>query len=134
MMVGMNKNFDEWNRIKKEIEINSKNILFKEGDIWWCTLGVNIRDESCGKGSRFSRPVLVVKKLSRTSFIGIPLSTQKKTGTWFCSVTVLAITRYVLLYQIRMLSTYRLQRRLTVLDGKEFYKVKQKLKTLLELL
>lgn len=129
----MNKNFDEWNQIKKTLEIKRKIILFKEGDVWWCALGVNIQDESCGKGLQFSRPVLILKKLSKTSFIGLPLTTQKKSGSWFSNVTILDIRRYVLLHQIRTLSTHRLQWRVTVVEKREFISVKEKLKALLEL-
>ena len=39
--------------------------------------------------------------------------------------------QYALLYQLRMLSTSRFQRRLTTLDSKDFLKVKEKLEQLL---
>lgn len=129
----MEKNFDDWNTKKKELEKKQEKINFKTGDIWWCSVGLNVANESCGKGEMFRRPVLVLKKLSATSFIGIPLSTQKKEGTWFCDITILKEVQYVLLYQVRMFSVNRLQRRLTALDDKDFSRVKEKLKTLLEL-
>jgi len=31
-------------------------------------------------------------------FIGIPLSTKKKKGSWFCNISILGKTQYVLLY------------------------------------
>jgi UDP-N-acetylbacillosamine transaminase len=129
----MKKDFDKWNIEKKRIENIDSNFLFKNGDIWWCSVGLNIKTESCGKGDMFRRPVLILRKLSRTAFIGIPLSTQKKKGSWFCDITVLGKKEYVLLYQIRMFSTNRFQRRMTTLDDNDFAKVKQKLEALLEL-
>ncbi len=129
----MNKNFDNWNNQKKDLELKNNQLLFKTGDIWWCSVGLNIRDESCGKGPTFRRPVLILKKLSRNAFIGIPLSTQVKEGTWFCDISILSKTQYVLLYQIRMFSSVRLQRRLTTLEDKDFARVKEKLEALLEL-
>ena len=129
----MEKDFDTWNNKKKELESKDVDLLFKTGDIWWCSVGVNVKEESCGKGETFRRPVLIIRKLSRKSFIGIPLSTQKKVGTWFCDISILEETQYVLLYQIRMFSVSRLQRRLTTLDDKDFYRVKEKLEALLEL-
>ena len=129
----MKKDFDKWNIEKKRIESIQSNFLFKSGDIWWCSVGLNIKEESCGKGDMFRRPVLVLRKLSKTTFIGIPLSTQKKEGSWFCDISILSKTQYVLLYQIRMFSTNRFQRRITTLDDSDFKKVKQKLETLLEL-
>ena len=133
ILLNMDKNFDDWNNKKKALESKEVEILFKTGDIWWCSVGLNIKEESCGKGDTFRRPVLVLKKLSKKSFIGIPLSTKKKEGTWFCDISILQETQYVLLYQIRMFSVNRLQRRLTTLDDKDFLRVKEKLKALLEL-
>lgn len=129
----MKKDFDNWNAKKKEIELKDIDLLFKTGDIWWCSIGLNVKEESCGKGETFRRPVLILRKLSRKSFIGVPLSTQKKVGSWFCDISILGETQYVLLYQIRMYSANRLQRRLTTLDDKDFFRVKEKLETLLEL-
>jgi len=129
----MQKDFDTWNKKKKKLEKRSKKFFFHTGEIWWCSIGLNVASESCGKGSDYRRPILVLKKLSGANFIGIPLSTQKKEGTWFIGITVHNEKRYALLYQIRMFSTNRLQRRLATLDDGDFSKIKEKLKTLLEL-
>lgn len=129
----MEKDFDKWNSKKKGLEKLSARFLFKTGEIWWCSVGLNIMAESCGKGENFQRPVLVLKKLSVENFIGIPLSSKKKEGTWFCEITVHGEKRYALLYQIRMFSANRFQRRLASLDDADFKKVKEKLEALLEL-
>ena len=129
----MQKDFDTWNEKKKKLEKRSKKFFFHTGEIWWCSIGLNIASESCGKGSDYRRPVLVLKKLSGTSFIGVPLSTQKKEGTWFIDIIVHGEKKYALLYQIRMFSTNRLQRRLATLDDGDFSRIKEKLKALLEL-
>ena len=129
----MQKDFDKWNLKKKKLDKLSKKFLFKTGDIWWCSVGLNIKTESCGKGEDYQRPVLVLRKLSAESFVGVPLSSKKKEGTWFCEITVHEEKRYALLYQIRMFSTNRFQRRLATLDDTDFRKVKEKIKALLEL-
>lgn len=103
----MDKDFDIWNQKKKQLEVREKDSLFHSGEVWWYSIGLNVATESCGKGADYQRPVLVVKKLSRSSFIGIPLSTQEKTGTWFTSITLHGERRFVLLYQIRMFNTNR---------------------------
>jgi mRNA interferase MazF len=127
------KDFDRWNIVKQQHETRSPDLLYHTGEIWWCTIGINIGVESCGKGGYFRRPVLVLKKLSRKCFIGIPLSTQAKTGSWFQEIIIHDNPRWALLYQIRSFSTNRLQRRLATLEGADFLLIKQKLKTLLEL-
>lgn len=127
------KEFDAWNIKKKKLEKISKKFFFKTGDIWWCSVGVNVQSESCGKGEEFRRPVLVLKKLSSDSFIGIPLSSKEKIGTWFIDFNLKGEKRFALLYQIRMFSTNRFQRHLSAIDERDFRRIKEKLETLLEL-
>lgn len=129
----MQKDFDSWNELKKILETKNKNILFKEQEIWWTSIGTNIANESCGKWTTFRRPVLVLKKLSSTTCICIPLSSQIKTGTWYSSYDIHGIIYTALLYQVRMMSTRRFQRRFAVLDDTDFQKIKKDLKQLLEI-
>jgi mRNA interferase MazF len=129
----MEKDFDGWNIHKKLVENAAKKILFKEGEVWWCSVGTNVGNESCGKGTRFRRPVLVIKKLSGKNCIGIPLSTQEKIGSWFMETSIRGKTRWVLLHQIRMFSVQRFEYRLGKLEPGELRKIREKLKTLLEL-
>ena len=129
----MQKDFDSWNELKKTLETQEKQILFKEREIWWTSIGINVANESCGKWSTCRRPVLVLKKLSATSCICIPLSTQKKTGTWYSSYDIHGVVYTALLYQVRMMSTRRFQRRFAVLDDRDFKKIKKDFQQLLEI-
>ncbi len=129
----MYKDFDKWNEKKKLLDKKDINFFFKESEVWWCSVGINVAVESCGKGNTFRRPILILKKLSNDAFIGIPLSTQSKFGSWFTFVSILGLKRCALLYQVRMVSANRLQRRITALDSEDFALVKQKLEKLLEL-
>jgi mRNA interferase MazF len=129
----MEKDFDQWNTQKKALDRRTDEFFFKQGEIWWCSVGLNVAIESCGKGDTFRRPVLVLKKLSHISFIGIPLSTKQKQGTWFAPIPVLGEVQCALLYQIRMFSINRLQRRLTTLEADDFTQIKRKLAALLKL-
>ncbi|MCB9811044.1 MAG: hypothetical protein H6779_04545 [Candidatus Nomurabacteria bacterium] len=56
------KDFKKWNIIKTKLDAKTSHRTFKERDIWWCSLGVNVGHEENGKGGVFNRPVLVVKK------------------------------------------------------------------------
>ena len=69
----MFKDFDTWNELKKKIEISSPNIFIKEWEIWWVNMWLNIKSESCWKWENFRRPVLIIKKLSHSSCIVVPL-------------------------------------------------------------
>jgi mRNA interferase MazF len=128
----MEKDFDTWNEQKKRLEKVTQSHFFKEREIWWCSVGVNVAYESCGKGRFFQRPVLVLKKLSREMLIGLPFSTKKKVGSWFVETNVLGGKQTALIYQLRILSANRFQHRLTTLDQMDFNLIKQKIEQLLD--
>lgn len=99
------KDFDSWNEKKKDCN-NSENKppLFKERDIWWLSIGVNIGFEEDGKHEKFIRPVLVIKKFNRELFFGIPLSTKLKDNKYYYPITVKGKTVSVLLSQAKVLA------------------------------
>ena len=125
--------YDAWNNKKKALWVATPKVLFKEADIWWCSVGLNLGNESMGKGEAFSRPVLVLRKLSHESCIVLPLTTKPKIGTWYAQITLHNEPRWVMLHQIRMMHIKRFQRRLSALNQDDFSHVKQKLDALLEL-
>jgi len=92
--------FNKWNIKKQEIHFSdvTGKIYFKEGQIWWCSVGQNVGSESLGKGEYFTRPILIIKKLSSDLCIALPLTSKKKTGTWFEEITFGGETICALLY------------------------------------
>lgn len=130
----MNEDFNKWNDLKQKIQFkNTKEIFFKESDIWWISLWQNIKSESNWKWNDFRRPVLVLKKLSSDTCIAIPLSTQEKNWTWFYTYNLHWEEYTALLYQIRMIHKNRFQRKIWELDEKDFSEIKKRLKNLLNL-
>ncbi len=129
----MHKDFDSWNEKKKLIEGRFSHIIFRERDIWWCSVGINVGNESCGKGKDFQRPVIILKKLNQKSFIGLPCSTKPHKGSWFYTVRVNNTINYISLHQVRMFDVNRLQRQITHLKRGDYIEIKQKLEKLLEL-
>lgn len=129
--------FDEWNIKKKNIQFFERppgeEIYFREGDVWWCSIGLNVGSESFGKGKNFRRPVLVIKKLSADLCIALPITSQQKIGTWFENITLNNENRYIMLYQIRVLNKKRFTIKIGDINYLDFKRVKEKLKTLLEL-
>ena len=128
--------YNEWNLKKQKINFSERPldelIYFKEGDVWWCSIGMNVGSESFGKGKNFRRPVLVIKKLSADLCVALPITSQQKIGTWFEDVLLNGENRYVMLYQIRTLNKKRFTIKIGELEDNDFKKVKEKLKTLLE--
>ena len=98
--------------------------MFKERDIWWASIGINIGFEEDGKHEKFIRPVLVLKKFNRELFLGIPMSTKLKDNRYYIPVTVKGKTVSVLISQIRVFSAKRIQDKLAELDKGDFERVK----------
>ena len=102
------KNFADWFELKPAIHYKGILREFKEGDVWWCALGENVGIEINGKNKEFSRPVLVLKKLSKFGFFGIPLTSQDHKGTWYVPFVFKDKKQIAVLAQARVLSAYRL--------------------------
>lgn len=128
------KNFDDWNAQKKDLDSLKRDILFKEGEIWWCAVGLNIGSEVYGKGKDFQRPVLILKKLTRDSCIVLPITTQSKDGTWYHHLQIHGENRWVMMHQIRIISSNRLSKRQTSLFVGQFEQLKKSVAFLLGLL
>ena len=125
--------YNDWNIKKQNINFSyNENIYFKEGDIWWCSIGLNIGSESYGKGKDFRRPILIIRKLSDDLCIALPLTSKIKIGSWFVDILLNNENRSVMLYQIRTLNRKRFQRKMGEVNIKDFVKVKEKLEKLLE--
>lgn len=45
----MDKDFKGWHSKKEKIENQNETISFRERDIWWCHLGLNLGHEQDGK-------------------------------------------------------------------------------------
>jgi hypothetical protein len=57
----------DWWKVNVLLKDKQPNRLFKEGDIWWCSIGMNVGVEIFGKGKYFARPVIIFKKFSANS-------------------------------------------------------------------
>ena len=106
------KHFKEWIDLKEKLHFNAKLPRIKEGEIWWCSFGENIGTEINGKSARFTRPVLIMKKLSQFGFMGIPLTSKEKSGSWYAEFEFLNKKEYAALCQARVMSVSRLHSRL----------------------
>ncbi len=127
------KDFNSWNEAKKKIESHdTKNLYFKEREIWWASVGVNIGSESDGKNQLFERPVLVLKKLGSGVFLGAPITSKVKEGPFFVAIGYSNRVGTVLLTDIRSFSVKRLVRKMTVVSDTEFIKVSLVINKLLE--
>jgi len=121
----MDQDFDNWNELKKKI--NSRNPIYvSERDIWFCSVGLNVGSEQSGKHELFERPVLVIKKVTVNTFIGVPLTSNKKKGSWY--VEIESTQSSAIISQVKLFDTRRLARKINVISVEEFEIIKNKLK------
>lgn len=106
---------------------------FKERDVFWASIGINIGYEQDGKGEIFSRPVLIVKKYGKNIFFGILLSTQIKEGSFFFSFDLNLQKSNALLVQGRTYDSKRLENKIGKISQEDFIKLKIKFRELLNL-
>lgn len=102
------KYFGDWIDLKSKLHYMGVPRKFKEGDVWWCAVGENVGVEINGKNKEFSRPVLVLKKLSQFGFLGVPLTSQEHKGTWYVPFMFKDRKQIAVLSQVRTFSVFRL--------------------------
>lgn len=128
----MSKDFDTWNSLKKVTNERLKYVVFSEREIWWCQLGLNIGDEEDGKNESFERPVLVLRKFNKHIAVILPLTTQGKSNLpFYYKINVLKGNSFVILSQLRLISSRRFLRKMRRLGRGEFSIIKKKVTALI---
>src|SRR3989344_2648789 len=116
----MQKDFDGWNTIKKEVNESIFADYIHEREVWWCSLGINIGFEEDGKNASFERPVLILKKFSKEVVLIVPLSTKVKNHPYHFPHLHYGQEYSALLSQVRVISTKRLLRKIYEMDNSIF--------------
>ena len=122
----MEKDFDAWNKQKRNLHALEKEKLFHEREIWLCSLGVNIGFEQDGTNDLFERPVLIVKKFNRDVLWILPLTRSDKRNRYYIPITVGDTNSVVILSQLRLISSKRLQRYMHKLPKGQFSTIVQR--------
>ena len=137
--------FIEWAKLKIKIHIsNNSDLSFKNREIWWASMGVNIGSEQNGKNAKFERPVLVFRKFGQHMFWAVPLTTKEKGNLYHYKFNYKVYSEddggnlneevkegTMILSQLKTMSSKRLLRKMGVVPGDEFNKVREKLRKLL---
>lgn len=98
--------------------------LFGTREIWWCSIGLNIGHEQDGKGTKFNRPVLVIKKFNNRLFWGVPLTTQIKDNKHYYHFTFKGNKQCAMLTHLRLWDANRMTTRMGKLGQKNFADIK----------
>ncbi len=109
------KNYAEWSEFKKKL--NEKGFIppkVKIGEFWWASLGLNVGEEIDGKSEKYTRPVLILKKINRKNFLVIPGTTTGRVGKLYFKIDFENnVSGYFCLNQIRVISYKRLDKKYT---------------------
>lgn len=124
------KDFAGWHILKPKIN-EVRPPLFKERDIWWCSIGVNIGHEEDGKNEKYDRPVLVIKKFNNFIFWGVPLTTQVKDVHYYYKINFNGKDQCVMVAQMRVFDSKRLTYKMGQLPLHSFEEIKTFIKDML---
>ncbi len=128
----MKKDFDVWNKLKKEIDKSTTDFFVQTRQIWWCSLGVNVGSEQNGHGECFERPVIIIRKYTSDTFLCLPLTTKEKIGNYYHKLeSAIETVSYVILSQAKVLYRKRLRRLVGMVPHKEFHEIVEKYKDLI---
>ena len=120
-----NKPFDEWNTLKKQLEGRQTFPFFKEREVWFAAVGVNVGHEEDGKNTKHERPVLVLKRFNKNLFFGVAFSSIfKPENDFYHTIFLNGRASSVILSQAKVYCSRRLFRRMAILDKPEFEVVK----------
>ena len=118
------KNFRGWMKVKEMLHYRDRRCAIKDGEIWWSSVGENVGTEICGKGMECVRPVLILKKITKTSFWAVPLTSKKHSGgSWYVPFEFDGRYQEAVVIQVEYMSTARLHRKMGELSTGDYRKV-----------
>lgn len=118
--------YDQWNAKKKILSEKNHYKYFREREIFYCYLGKNLGHEQDGKGDDFLRPVIILKKFNNRLFLGIPVTSQSKTGKYYFEIKINSTANFAILSQIRLLDSKRLKYKIGKVSTKNFLELRKK--------
>jgi mRNA-degrading endonuclease toxin of MazEF toxin-antitoxin module len=117
----MQKDFERWNRSKKDIHAAADRPFCHAREIWWCAVGVNVGNELDGTGKHHDRPVLIIRSFNVQTFFGIALVGHPRTGRYYFPLGLIGDREAVAnLSQVRLFDSKRLFRKIGMLDEHTF--------------
>jgi mRNA interferase MazF len=125
--------FVKWTKLKVRIHLNDNRLFFKEREVWWASIGMNIGFEQNGKNETFERPVLIIKKFNHDVMWVLPMTSKdkSKSNKYYYPVEYENEISYIILSQLRLVSSKRLLRKVRTLSKNEFKTVCKKIKNFL---
>ncbi len=123
----MEKEFDRWNRVKKNVDGERRPIEAHQRELWWVSFGANIGIEIDGKHETFERPGIVLRRFNREMVWVMPVTSQKKSSPFYAEFLHGGTTYWAALTQVRTLSTKRFLRKIGMIPQESFVAMQRKL-------
>lgn len=128
----MIKDFLNWHKLKEKIHYSRKRIVyFKERQIQWANLGLNVGFEQDGKNKNFERPVLILKKFNPDVLWILPLTSRQKFGKYYYQFKYKGKQYSIILSQLKLISSKRLLRMIRKISPEDFKNIKNCVKNIL---
>jgi len=127
----MNFQFLYWHNLKCSLSESKNRPFFQEREIWFAFVGKNIGFEQDGKGEKFLRPVVVLKKFNNETFLAVSLTHSSKTGKFYYPFWVEGQVSTAILSQIKLMDAKRLSYRFGIVDEPTFTTLKTKIRQFL---
>jgi mRNA-degrading endonuclease toxin of MazEF toxin-antitoxin module len=129
----MIKDFINWIQCKIHLDSKIKYPKFKEGQIWRCSVGINIGSETDGKNIKFNRPVLIIIKFNSNQFWVVLLTSKiKSENEFYYKIELGEKTSFAMLSQFKTLDSKRLQDKIGKISEIELKVVRKKIIRLLQ--
>ena len=88
LIMSSSKDYKVWHQEKAALQNTKVRPGFYEREVWFTVVGENIGYEQDGRGERFLRPVVVIKKFNNEVLWALPLTTKEKTGKYYFTFTL----------------------------------------------
>ena len=132
----MQKEFDVWNGLKKQINLKPRvpeneavdvgGVYVHPREIWWFSTGVNVGSEIDGKNSLFERPGIILKTHNQFTSTIIPISSNKPEMYFSYNFLFNDVIQSAILSQAKLIDHKRLSRKIGTLDNENFQRLKNK--------
>ena len=126
------KDYLVWHTEKSSVEEHKIRPGFHEREVWFCIMGTNIGYEQDGRGNKFLRPVVIIKKFNNEVLWAVPLTTKGKQGKYYFSFGLgdEGISTAIL-SQLRLIDAKRLEYKIGNISKGDFKTLKSKLTQLI---
>ncbi len=129
----MEKDFKQWHFRKESLHKEDIRPFFSEQEVWFCALGANVGSEQDGVGTKFLRPVIIVKKFNAEIFWGVPTTRRNKRGEFYLRFSFQKDDfTTAILSQIRLIDAKRLSHKIGMIRKTDFKELKKRLTSFLK--